>query len=126
MTIQHTALVRALTILNALKLPYAVVDEQGVQHGELRIVPPKINSKRGSPTHNHVEKFDYLRRLAAAQEGDELVFQCDNDKEGESLRGSISSSCLRMFGMGNVITEYHLRTDFTVHVLILKKGGTVS
>lgn len=126
-SLQKNALTKAVMILNALKLPYAIMD--GDQKlGTLEIAEPKVDApmatkKKSPPVHDHLAKHNYKNRMLAAKVGDELTFVCANDAEGESLRGAVSSWCGRAFGYGSTITEYHREADFTVHVLLVTKDG---
>ena len=114
--IQTAALNRALSILNAIKVPYAVM-HNGVKHGTLEVAP----DKSAAPRFQNLKKHDYLAKLQAAKVGDVLTFKVDSNAEGESLRGSISAAGIRMFGLGSILTEFHRDTDGIVQGLIVSK-----
>lgn len=114
--IQTAALTRALNILNALKVPYAVM-HNGTKHGALEVAP----AAPAAPRFNNLKKHDYMAKLQAAKVGDVLTFKVDSNAEGESLRGSVISAGTRMFGLGSILTEFHQDTDGIVQVLIVSK-----
>jgi hypothetical protein len=70
MSLQQTALTKAIQILDAIKLPYAIMDGE-TKYGTLNVTPPKPEKggKRKSPQFNNVAKFDYEKKLQEATPG---------------------------------------------------------
>lgn len=100
-TVKSEAVRRAILLLRAAGVQYAVVDADGILHGNLPIKPAQ---KRASPKYDNQGKFGYQEKLDAAQPGDVLVFEADTEEEAESLRGSIGSRAIRQ-GIGVVTTK---------------------
>jgi hypothetical protein len=119
MSLQQTALHKALQILDAIKVQYAVLHE-GSKYGALDVVPPKPErtGKRARPAFDNIKKFDYENKLIAANPGDILTFEADNYEENCSLRGSIGSFCVRTWGTGAVMTE---KVGNTLQVMLIHK-----
>jgi hypothetical protein len=119
MSLQQTALTKAIQILDAIKLPYAIMDGE-TKYGTLNVTPPKPEKggKRKSPQFNNVAKFDYEKKLQEATPGTIVSFTSDSSKELDSLRGSVGSFSVRRWGTGSVMTEKKGRT---LDVLVIHK-----
>ena len=107
MLVQTEALTRALKLLTAANVQFAVIDAEGVKHGTLEIAvtpPPKKrhqNHPRGAFLKHHEELTKTL------QPGSAVVVpygQFESTEDRESLRSSITGYCARTWGGGACIT----------------------
>lgn len=104
MIVQKEALTRALRLLDAAKCQYAVIDADGVKHGDLDVAV-KVKQKRNHPPGSYLQHHQALTEKMSR--GDAIVVPFgpfDGPKDRESLRSSISAYCSRTWGAGTYIT----------------------
>jgi hypothetical protein len=107
MIVQTEALTRALKLLVAANVQFAVIDAEGVKHGALEIAP-KLEPKKRHQNHPRgafLRHHEALTSVLAA--GQSVVvpygpFGASDDRE--SLRSSISAYCSRTWGNDTYIT----------------------
>jgi len=101
--VKREALGRALKILDALECEYAVIDQDGMKHGELEVLLQKENN-RAVPRFPRGELVEYITGfLASLKPGATTVVPFDKYTIDE-IRGSITPYCTKHFGRGNYIT----------------------
>lgn len=89
------ALEKALALLLAANVPYAVIGFDGTKLGPLEIAVPPEPRQRGPRRFNNKLKHGYAAFLSDAAPGAWKEYQCEDREEAESLRNSISSFCSR-------------------------------
>lgn len=109
--IQQTTLDRALKLLNALPLKYAIRTDDGLTFGSLQVVEPKPPKPEGR--HKRKRQFPYgtvtpiVRRYCGSLEPGGVAQVPIAELEGidpESLRGTITAWCGHNWGKGNYTT----------------------
>lgn len=116
MIVQTEAVTRALKLLNAANVQYAVIDAEGVKHGALEIAaktPPKRH--RNHPPGSFLKH--HQATTSVIQPGQSVVVPYGpfgNAEDRESLRSSISAACSRLWGGGTYITA---ATDVGIELL---------
>jgi hypothetical protein len=113
-SIQTTALNKAISILNALPVQFAVQVGTKV-HGNLKVAKPVRAGKRS----DHATKHGYREKLEAAAIGDVVTFECDTKREAHLLAETIRTQSKGWWGSDAVMIEVKQRD---VHVLLVSKG----
>jgi hypothetical protein len=97
---------RAVKLLNALKLPYVIVLDDGekISQGGLDVVEKKIRTRR--PSTAPLGTYTNFLRDKGMQEmeiGDVLVLEC-GDISAESVRSTSGSLSNKWWGSGTIVT----------------------
>ena len=117
MQVQTEALTRALRLLTAANVQYAVIDAEGVKHGTLEIAPALKAKHR---TYNHprgalLKHHQAMTSILAAGQSTVVPFGPYTSRDDrESLRSSITGFCSRTWGNDTYIT---CATDGGIEVL---------
>ena len=108
-SVQTEALSRALKMLRASGCAFAVIDFDGVKHGDLQVFTPKPPKPRKKPRNHPPGAYleHHKPTTSAIGPGECRVvpfgpFSSPQDRE--SLRSSISAYCSREWGNGSYIT----------------------
>jgi hypothetical protein len=101
MSIEQTALNKAINILNALGAEYAIrLGEEA--YGTLEIAPPRT---RRAALYPRGVTHDYFWPLLCDMQPGEMRQVPLNGFDGAILARNISSACARYFGAGNAMTS---------------------
>ncbi len=107
MIVQTEALSRALKLLIAAGVQYAVIDAEGVKHGALEIAP-KVEPKKRHQNHPRgafLKHHEALTSVLAAGQSTVVPYgPYTTAEDRESLRSSITGYCARTWGGGACIT----------------------
>lgn len=132
-SLKSRALEGIMRTLTGFGWKFAIIDEDGVRHGNLLIVEPKPERplKPRSIVFNNFEKYEYAERIDAAKPGDLVTFEIQPTQgkephdEAESLRGSVTSYAIRRFGKGSCMTELRKEGErfFVDFMLNWRDGG---
>lgn len=79
---------------------FKIIEEDGTEHGDLVVVPPKSAVQRT----NVLDLVDYKSPLLAMKPGDVISITAPADVPLESLRSSIAGYATSKFGAGVVKT----------------------
>lgn len=116
MSVNQIALDRALKLLDAAGVQYAVIGLDGVKHGALEVAQPKAK-KRRPLRYAYGEFRDYfMPYLRGMKPGDSVKIPFGK-YEAEELRGPLSSWCTNNWGNGNTITSIDRKAG---HVEVLR------
>jgi len=108
--VKELAMKRALTVLAAIGCKYAVVDCDGVKHGELEIVGAKTRTRRRAIYGIGELKKYYMPFISPLPIGS--VVSIPPDKyTAEAIRGSICSELFRLYGKGNYTTTVNRKSN---------------
>ena len=114
MSVNEIALDRALKLLDAAGVQYAVIGFNGTKYGTLEIAPPK---KKRALRYAYGEFRDYfMPYLRDIKPGDSVKIPFGK-YEVEELRGPVSSWCTNNWGKGNTITSIDRKAG---HVEVLR------
>ena len=107
MLVQTEALTRALKLLIAANVQFAVIDAEGVKHGtlEIAVTPPPKKRHQNHPRGAFLKHHQTM--TSALQPGQSTVVPLgpfDSPDDCESLRSSITGYCARTWGGGACIT----------------------
>jgi hypothetical protein len=119
MQVQATALFRALNLLRAAGVQFAVLDHLGVKHGELEIATaPAVPERKARRFRRGSFKSHYFPYIKDMKAGESTVIPFGDfgvDAEAKTaLRGSVSSHCSANWGLDTYITHVN---DVGVEVL---------
>lgn len=101
---QQVALDRALTLIKAAGVPFAVLLPDGTKLGELEIKPPRQAPRRktGRTVKYHWDKdLGHVAQVKAMACGDVLEWVVAEG--GENLRSAVGGAGVRAFGKGSCI-----------------------
>ncbi len=117
MIVQTEALTRALKLLTAANVQFAVIDAEGVKHGtlEIAVTPPPKKRHQNHPRGAFLKHHQAM--TSALQPGQSIVVPLgpfDSPDDRESLRSSITGFCSRTWGNDTYIT---CATDGGIEVL---------
>ena len=79
---------------------FKIIEEDGTEHGDLVVVPPKSAVQRA----NVLDLVDYKSPLLAMKPGDVISITAPADVPLESLRSSIAGYATKKFGIGTMTT----------------------
>lgn len=102
MSVKVNALAQAIKILNALKINYAIIDEDGNKHGNLEVADPK---KRAAPEFPRGEvRSHVLQFIEKIQVGE--IKEVPADKYGLArVRANACSWMIEKYGAGCCTTS---------------------
>jgi hypothetical protein len=106
--VKTMALNRAMALLRAAGATFAIIDADGTKHGELELAPPPKVSLRTQVVPRGSMMAVYKAPLDALPVGEMTVIPYgafDNDRDRESLRGSVASYCTRLWGKQTYMTH---------------------
>lgn len=103
MSVQDSAIQRAITLLRAAGCEYAIRTKDGIHHGTLQIATPP-GRKKGPTVNNYATKYNYLKAVADMQVGDILQWDATPD-DYAGLRSAIVSKGIREHGHGSVVSS---------------------
>ena len=117
--IQHTAVMRALRMLDAAGAKYAVQFD-GATYGQLEVKPQRPKKKHGDYTRypRGATRSHYLPYLETLEPGETASVPC-GDFDPRTLSANISSYCVNAWGAGNAMTS---RNDNTGCIDVLRFG----
>lgn len=99
--VQQEALKRAVALLKAAKLSFAIQLADGSYLGDLTVVPPKQRIR----VNNFKAMFpDYISQIEAMKPGDELTWTAETPELAFSFRSAVSSNAVRFHGAKSCIT----------------------
>ena len=102
--IQKKVLERAINMLAALKVDYAIRMADGTVLGNLPIAPEKKTTRTVS--NNWTAEFPgYIEQLKGMKLGDVLSWTVDSPKRAAAFRASISGNMSHHFGHKSAMTE---------------------
>ena len=104
MSVQQVALDRALKLLAAAGVQYAVIGLDNIKYGTLDVAQPKPAKKKVF-THTHGEFRDYFVPFIGSMRPGDSVKILPGKYQLEELRGPLSSWCSTHWGAGNTITS---------------------
>lgn len=109
--IQHTAVMRALRMLDAAGAVYAVQFD-GATYGQLEVKPQRPKKKHGDYVRypRGTTRAHYLPYLEALAPGETASVPC-GDFDPRTLSANISSYCVNAWGAGNAMTSLNRSTD---------------
>jgi len=117
MLVQTEALTRALKLLIAANVQFAVIDAEGVKHGTLEIAP-KLEPKKRHQNHPRGAFMKHHQALTSVLTAGQSVVvpygPYGSAEDRESLRSSITGYCSRTWGNDTYIT---CCTDAGIEVL---------
>ena len=111
MSVQQIALDRALKLLDAAGVSYAVIGIDGTRHGNLEIAVPKPPKKKIF-RHQHGEFRDYFMPYIESMQPGDLVEIPPGKYQLEELRGPLSSWCSTNWGAGSTITSVDRKKNY--------------
>lgn len=116
-SVTQVALTRALVLLNAAGVEYAIRTQSGEVLGSLEIVNRKPKKE---PKYRQVNNFtamfpDYPAKIRAMKTGDVLRWKAPTKDLAEGFRSSVASIARIAFGKGNCIST--ILTDHTIELL---------
>lgn len=103
--VQAVALGRALALLKAAGVKFAVIDEDGIKHGELEIAEPKTRKVFGPRKRWDKEIMPgYREQISKMQPGDQIEWVLADHQQALAFQ-KVSSGCAHAnFGSDNYIT----------------------
>ena len=110
MSVNQIALDRALKLLDAAGVQYAVIDFDGVKHGALEVGQPKTKKKKVF-MHQHGEFRDYFMPYLQNLTAGSAVKVPPGKYQLEELRGPLSSWCSTNWGKGSTITSIDRKSN---------------
>lgn len=116
MSVNQIALDRALKLLDAAGVQYAVIGFDGDKYGTLEIASPKP-AKKKIFRHQHGEFRDYFKPYIKDLSLGDSVKIPFGKYEAEELRGPLSSWCSTHWGAGSTITSIDRKAG---HVEVLR------
>jgi len=116
MSVNQIALDRALKLLDAAGVQYAVIGLDGVKHGVLEVAEEKSKKKRAL-RYAYGEFRDYFMPYIKDMEPGDSVKIPPGKYQLEELRGPLSSWCSTNWGAGNTITSIDRKAG---HVEVLR------
>lgn len=102
MSTQSIAVSRAIALLNAAKVQYKILTEDGAEYGTLQVVYPK--QKKRIYTRPRGEMRDYYLPFVKDQQPGETVRIPFGPYEAEDIRGPLCGYCSINWGNGSYIT----------------------
>ena len=109
--LERASLPKIISMLNACKVQFAIVDSSGIKHGSLNIVPPKSRRPLNYPMGTLTNHFaPYIENLKADQAAE---VPC-NDFEAESIRSSIAAWTNKRWGNGACSTMIDKDTNIVL------------
>ena len=100
--IENKVLTDAIKRLQSLGVRYAIVDRDGVKHGDLEIVTDTPMPR------NNYRQYGYIERVDAMQVGDVEVFENTLSRDdAENYRSAIVSRGIRQFGKGSMTSCFN-------------------
>jgi hypothetical protein len=105
-SVTTVALHRAIALLNAAKVEYAIRTPEGEVFGQLEIV---VRKPKREPKYRHVNNFtnlfpDYPAQVRAMKPGDVLRWNAADRDQAEGFRSSLVSVARIAFGKGTCIS----------------------
>lgn len=107
--VQQVAVDKAIKLLKAAGVQYAIRYPDGATTGDLKIAPPEAVPP-ARRKFNNFRKYGYIAKVDAMQPGDTITIVVPEDvreagaKAIDSFQGSIASRAAKSFGPGNFIT----------------------
>lgn len=116
-SVTQVALERALVLLRAAKVEYAIRTPDGQVLGDLEIV---VRKPKHEPKYRQVNSFvalfpGYPDQVRAMAIGDVLTWKLETKDLAEGFRSAVASIARIAFGKGNCIST--VREDLTVELL---------
>jgi hypothetical protein len=107
--IQQQTLKKAIVLLEAIGVSYAVIDQEGNKHGKLEVVEAK--AKRAKSKHPRGYMSDYAEsQIGHLKVGD--IVEVDVEKLGkEGTRGAITAWACNNWGNGKITTAFNKQTN---------------
>lgn len=100
MHIQQIALSKALKSLNALNVSYKVIDNDGVEYGDLDVVKKKSRTRR----HGIFQATGYQSKVDALSVGESAIFTPPEGTTAKEMQKPISARANKTFGAGNFMS----------------------
>lgn len=109
MEVQKIALFKAIALLNASGVKYALIDHNGVKHGELEIIENKQRKKTVTEYPFGSFSSHFLKYVSTIKPGESVVipygqFGVDEESRGR-LRRAVAGWSSKHWGNGNHITH---------------------
>jgi hypothetical protein len=98
--VKQQTLARALSMLNALGVTYAVIEENGTKHGTLEV----SESRKRNVKYSHGELSSYASKYISNMSVGDIQEIPFGKYEGEEVRSSAVSWCCYHWGNGTVTT----------------------
>ena len=117
--IQKTTLEKAVKLLNALKVKYAIIDFDGNLIGNLEVKQEEIKRKRSPSKYEHGALANYVRPYLMNLEVGGVAIIPDGDFDVHTLGKSISSTACGLWGNGNATQT----TNFSARTVELMRVG---
>lgn len=112
--IQIELLKRAVAMLKALPVKFAVVADDGTKFGDLEVVPPKARRTRTDSGIKFRPMF--IEQASNIVAGPEVhVFTPPTGISPEAYRGALCGYCSPAWGKGTYTTE--VKSDGTIHLM---------
>jgi hypothetical protein len=113
--VKELVMKRALANLSTIGCRYAIIDPDGVKHGDLEIVGKKIRT-RSAPIYGMGTLKKYYSPFIEQMTIGEVVSIPPGEFTTEKIRGAICSELFRLYGKGNYTTTVN-RNKNVVEVL---------
>jgi hypothetical protein len=99
--VEQKTLAKALTLLEALKVKYCVIDSDQTSHGNLKVAeaPKKLKKRQPSP-YRRGERSEYITKHLKGMEVGDVKVVPFGDYLPEMLQSNVSSWCCNRFGVG--------------------------
>ena len=116
-SVQSAAVQRAIVLLNAAKVEYAIRTPEGEMLGTLEVKPRKpVKERKWTVVNDFTKMFPgYADQVRAMQPGDVLRWPCKDKVQAEQFRASVASQASRGLGPGKSMTT--ITADHTVELL---------
>jgi hypothetical protein len=102
--IEQKTLDKAITLLNALKIQFHIVDRDGKKHGNMQVAPPKKTRKPSM--YKHGERTEYITKHLKGMEVGDVKVVPFGDYPSKMLTSNVSSWCCNRLGVGGAeVTE---------------------
>ena len=116
--IQKKTFGRAIKMLDALKLKYAIIDLDGHRIGELEVKEEPTRRKRSANKYEHGAMANYLRPYIHSVEGGGIAIIPSGQFEISDLAKSSSSMACTLWGNGNA-TQSVVKQSNTIELMRL-------
>lgn len=114
MSVENIAVSRAVALLNAAKVQYKIITDDGAEYGSLKVVIPKMGKRVYTRPRGEMRDY-YLPHVQHLQSGGSAKIPF-GQYEPEDIRGPLTAWCTAHWGNGSYITSVN-RAEQCVEIL---------